>query len=194
MLLCCFGFQSDPIQVIRKDVQELQMSQQQFLTYFVTQQQEQSQLDPATAQTIQAISFEEAKVLQDEQRELLDDILKRQMEEKDPEKLEELQEQQNLLIQQMQTFQASGFQYEGGIPQGQSQPLSQYQPMDMQTCQTSGFQYERGIPQGQGQPLSQYQPMYTITGQPLPSGQTFPQYQPMDTGQPLPSAPDQLYR
>lgn len=51
------------------------------------------------------------------------------MEEKDPDKLADLQEQQNILIQQMQTFQASGFQYEGGIPQAQGYYLPQSQPM-----------------------------------------------------------------
>ena len=73
----------------------------------------------------------QAKEIQDEQRALLDDILKQQMEETDPEKLTELQEQQNILIQQMQTFQASGFQYEGGIPQGQGHYLPQAQPMEL---------------------------------------------------------------
>ena len=55
------------------------------------------------------------------------------MEETDPEKLAELQEQQNMLIQQMQTFQASGFQYEGGIPQAQCLPAAQ--PMEMGQAQ-----------------------------------------------------------
>ena len=73
----------------------------------------------------------QAKEIQEEQRALLDDILKRQMEENDPEKLADLQEQQNNLIQQMQTFQASGFQYEGGIPQGQGYYLPQAQPMEL---------------------------------------------------------------
>ena len=74
----------------------------------------------------------QAKEIQQEQKEILEDILTRQAAESDPEKLQHLIEQQNLLQQQMVAFQASGFQYEGGIPSGQGPPPSapQFQPMD----------------------------------------------------------------
>ena len=52
----------DPNQAIRKDVQDLQVTQQQFLTYhvqFQQQQQQQAALDPHTAQTLQVVSAEQ---------------------------------------------------------------------------------------------------------------------------------------
>lgn len=174
LFLCCFGLRtSDPNQALRKDVQELQTTQQQFLEYHQILQQP-GQLDPTTLQTEQAMAAAHAKEIQDEQRAILDDIYRLQMEERDPEKLEELQKQTYIIIQQMQTFQASGFQYEGGIPQGhlQGQNLSQPQPM-----------YTGAQPMYTGaQPMyTGAQPMYTgpqpmYTGQ----GQSSSQPQPMD--------------
>ena len=68
------------------------------------------------------------------------------MEETDPEKMQELQEQQNILMQQMQTFQASGFQYEGGIPQVQGQIWTQGQPMNTgQPMWTQGQPMDTGL-------------------------------------------------
>lgn len=174
LLLCCFGLgTSDPNQALRKDVQELQTTQQQFLAYHQTLQQP-GQFDPTTLQTEQAVAAAHAKEIQDEQRAILDDILRLQMEERDPEKLEELQKQTNIIIQQMQAFQASGFHYEGGIPQGQPQGQNLSQPQPMYT----GPQPMNTVPQ----PIyTGAQPMYT--GQ----GQSSSQPQPMDMDAPPPS-------
>ena len=163
----------------------------------------------------------QAKEIQEEQRALLDDILKRQAEEKDPERLQELQEQQNILVQQMHTFQASGFQYEGGIPQVQGQMWIQGQPMDTgqqiwtqgQPMNTGQQVWTQGQPMNtgqqiwtQGQPVNPGQQMWTH-GQPINTGQQtwthgqpmnssqqmWTQGQPMDTGQKLSKPPDQMH-
>lgn len=68
---------------------------------------------------MQAELAEDAKELQEAQQELLNDILKQQSEETDPERLQELFRQQNVLLQQMQQLQNAGFQYSNGIPQPQ---------------------------------------------------------------------------
>ena len=47
---------------------------------------------------------------------LLNELLEKIKEEDDPDKLERLVEQQNELLQSMQTFEAEGYKYEGGIP------------------------------------------------------------------------------
>lgn len=65
---------------------------------------------------------EDARELQEAQQELLNDILKQQAKEKDPERLQALFRQQNALLQQMHQFQNAGFQYANGIPPPQEPP------------------------------------------------------------------------
>ena len=52
---------SHPDQVIQKDVQEIQISQQQFLDYVAQtrQMQQQGQMDPAVAESFQVASVEQ---------------------------------------------------------------------------------------------------------------------------------------
>ncbi|MEW8546506.1 MAG: hypothetical protein AB2693_23575 [Candidatus Thiodiazotropha sp.] len=81
------------------------------------------------------------------------------MEERDPEKLEELQKQTNIIIQQMEAFQASGFHYEGGIPQGHPQGQGLSQPQPMYTGTQPMYTGPQPMYPGQGQSSSQPQPM-----------------------------------
>lgn len=111
--------------------------------------------------------------------------MKLQLEERDPEKLEELQQQQNLLIFQMQSLQASGFQYDDGILQDQIPEPALPQPQGVNTglqpLQT-GLQptYTGPQPMHTGQ-----QPLYT-NQQPVYTGPppVYAEQQPMNTGPP----------
>ncbi|XP_052806175.1 putative uncharacterized protein DDB_G0294196 [Mya arenaria] len=64
----------------------------------------------------QDVMAQQMRELQEDQQNLLNEILKQQAEEKDPQKLQELLQQQNEIEQQMQQCQAAGFQYTSAVP------------------------------------------------------------------------------
>ena len=94
--------------------------QQQMQMQMMSQMGNQQQVNPGTGLQINPEMAEDAKELQEEQQELLNDILKQQSTETDPERLQELFRQQNNLLQQMQQLQNAGFQYPNGIPPPQA--------------------------------------------------------------------------
>ena len=102
-------------------------------------QQQQQQINatsvpgPAAHGTNPEVNTEHVKELQEVQMELLNKIMRKQAKEKDPEVLQRLFNEQNILLQQMSQLQTAGYAYSQPLPAPAAPPVVQPQPVPMET-------------------------------------------------------------